>query len=287
VNRVDTTIRVAAGVTVIGLAGIAGAISYSRMTELAGAHGEHGWRTHMFPLSVGLIEVVASLVLLADKRAGRRSCRLPWAALVAGTAASFAANVAVAGSDWIGRAVSGWPAFALLTAVKLLFGLLDHPTATTAANESAVPVPTQNADTPVEPGTVRVPADADPDGAHDPAGDWDEPRTGPADADGHHVIQSNGKTNAASARAARRVRPTISSLDVSPLMTAARAARATLVHDGRTLTREALARQLRTDGHAASNARVSALLKALAAESLAAEDARTTPLRSAEEGGRA
>ncbi len=174
-NRVDTTIRVAAGVTVIGLAGIAGAISYSHMTELAGAHGEHGWRTHMFPLSVDLIEVVASLVVLADKRAGRRSGRLPWAALVAGTAASFAANVAVAGSDWIGRAVSGWPAFALLTAVKLLFGLLDHPTATTAANESAVPVPTQNADTPAEPRTVPVPADADPDGAQDPAGGRDEP----------------------------------------------------------------------------------------------------------------
>lgn len=68
-------------------------------------------------------------MLLADKRAGRRSGRLPWAALVAGTEASFAANIAVGGSDWIGRAVSGWPAFALLIAVTLLFGLLEHPPA--------------------------------------------------------------------------------------------------------------------------------------------------------------
>jgi len=81
----------------------------------------------MFPLSVDGIEIVASLVLLADKRAKRHAGRLPWAALIAGTCASFAANIAVGGSDWIGRAVSGWPAFALLIAVKLLFGLLEQP----------------------------------------------------------------------------------------------------------------------------------------------------------------
>ena len=68
-SRADTAIRAAAGVTVVGLAGIAAAISYSHMTELAHAHGETGWRAHMFPLSVDGIEIVASLVLLADKRA--------------------------------------------------------------------------------------------------------------------------------------------------------------------------------------------------------------------------
>jgi hypothetical protein len=47
------------------------------------------------------IEIVASLVLLADKRASRRPGTLPWAALIAGTGASFAANVAVGGSDWM------------------------------------------------------------------------------------------------------------------------------------------------------------------------------------------
>lgn len=38
-RRADTTIRSAAGVTVAALAGIAGAISYSHMRELAVAHG--------------------------------------------------------------------------------------------------------------------------------------------------------------------------------------------------------------------------------------------------------
>lgn len=50
-GRMDTCIRVTAGVTIAGLAGIAGAISYSHMRELAAAHGETGWQGHAFPLS--------------------------------------------------------------------------------------------------------------------------------------------------------------------------------------------------------------------------------------------
>lgn len=76
-SKVDTLVRALAGVTVVGLAGIAGAISYSHMTHLAHQHGETGWRGHMFPLSVDGIEIVASLVLFADKHAGRKSGRLP------------------------------------------------------------------------------------------------------------------------------------------------------------------------------------------------------------------
>jgi hypothetical protein len=93
-HRADSGIRVAAGVTVAALAGIAGAISYSHMRELAAAHGEAGWQAHTFPLSVDGIEIVASLVLLADRRTGRVSGRLPWADLATGTTASLAANIA-------------------------------------------------------------------------------------------------------------------------------------------------------------------------------------------------
>lgn len=69
----------------------------------------------------------SSLVLLADRRVGRRSGWLVWAALAAGTAASVAANVAVGATDPVGRVVAGWPAFALLVAIKLLSNLVDHP----------------------------------------------------------------------------------------------------------------------------------------------------------------
>ncbi|HZN74517.1 MAG TPA: DUF2637 domain-containing protein [Micromonosporaceae bacterium] len=124
-SAADRVITGAAVVTVAVLAGVAGAISYSHMAELARLHGEVGWRAHAFPVSVDGIEVVASLVLLAHRRAGTRAGWLPWAALAAGTAASVAANVAVGPSDPVGRLVAGWPAVALLVAIKLLSGLLN------------------------------------------------------------------------------------------------------------------------------------------------------------------
>ncbi len=115
--------------TVAGLAGIAGAISYSHMRQLAAAHGDTGWHAHAFPLSVDGVEIVASLVLLADRRAGRNSGWLPWAALTIGTAASLAANIATVTAGIVSRIIAGWPAVALLIAVKLLSGILEHCTA--------------------------------------------------------------------------------------------------------------------------------------------------------------
>lgn len=48
-QRADRWISRAATATVAGLAGIAGAISYSHMRQLADAHGETGWHAHAFP----------------------------------------------------------------------------------------------------------------------------------------------------------------------------------------------------------------------------------------------
>jgi Protein of unknown function (DUF2637) len=103
ISPVDRWISRAAAATVVGLAGIAGAISYSHMRDLAQEHGQSGWHAHAFPLSVDGVQIVASLVLLADRRAGRRSGWLPWAALVIGTSGSLAANVATAGPGTISR----------------------------------------------------------------------------------------------------------------------------------------------------------------------------------------
>src|SRR5215475_2283977 len=122
-GRADVWIRRAAGITVAGLAGIAGALSYSHMRQLAAAHGNAGWHAHTFPLSVDGVEIVASLVLLADRRTGRRSGWLPWSVLLVGTAASLAAN---ADPGTVSRVIAGWPALALLIAVKLLSGMLEH-----------------------------------------------------------------------------------------------------------------------------------------------------------------
>src|ERR1700722_113279 len=122
----DRWIGRAAAVTVVGLAGIAGALRHSHMRKLAASHSQAGWHAHAFPLSVDGIEIVASLVLLADRRGGHRSGWLPWAALVIGTTGSLVANIATAGPNPVSRIIAGWPALALLIAVKLLSGLLDH-----------------------------------------------------------------------------------------------------------------------------------------------------------------
>ncbi len=88
-----------------------------------------GWHAHAFPLSVDGVEIVASLVLLAGRRARRKSAWLPWAALTIGTAASLTANVGTADHGTFSRVIAGWPAVALLIAVKLLSGILEHRTA--------------------------------------------------------------------------------------------------------------------------------------------------------------
>jgi hypothetical protein len=134
----DRWISRIAAATVAGLAGAAGALSYSHMRQLAQDHGQAGWHAHAFPLSVDGVEIVASLVLLADRQAGRRSGWLPWAALAAGTAGSLAANIATAHPDPVSRLIAGWPALALLIAVKLLSGILHRQS---SADQLGVPGP--------------------------------------------------------------------------------------------------------------------------------------------------
>jgi hypothetical protein len=125
-RAIDTAIRAAAGLTTLGLAGIAAAISYEHLLTLAQLHGQTAWRASAFPLSVDGLELVSSLVLLADRRTGRSSGWLPWVALGAGATASLFANIAVAQHNWIARTIAGWPALALIIAIKLLSGLLEH-----------------------------------------------------------------------------------------------------------------------------------------------------------------
>jgi hypothetical protein len=46
--------------------------------------------------------------------------------LTTGTVASLAANIATADNGNVSRVIAGWPAVALLIAVKLLSGILEH-----------------------------------------------------------------------------------------------------------------------------------------------------------------
>ncbi len=111
------TVTIAA---VLMLAGIAAVVSYSHMYELALRHGEPEWRAALFPLSVDGMIVGASMTLLSDARQGRKGGVLPWTLLIIGSAASLAANVAVADPTMWSRIIHAWPSFALIGAYELL-----------------------------------------------------------------------------------------------------------------------------------------------------------------------
>ena len=110
--------------TTIGCVGIlaliAGTVSYLHVHLLVEIHGQPGWVAALTPISVDGMIVAASTTLLADSRSGGRGGFLPWALLVAGSAASLAANVAVAEPTATGRVIAAWPSFALIASYELL-----------------------------------------------------------------------------------------------------------------------------------------------------------------------
>jgi hypothetical protein len=278
-SRTDTATRIAlqvtTGLTVAGLAGVAGAISFSHMAALALAHDQLGWKSTAFPISVDGLELTASLFLVAQHRAGRRVGVLPWAALLVGTAASLAANVAVGGHDLVGRALAGWPAISLLVSVKLLFSMIDYDAGDqrTAVQDDQRTAPTVRD----VPGTVqrtgrdeRQPSGTVPGASADRR---DLYATGPAD---RPVLGTAGKWAAPGAPAQPARRGTtgrgdpVTGVDrrsVAHLIPAARSARATLARDGRSLSRDNLADAMREGGNGVSSTRASLLLKILRAES--------------------
>ena len=194
----------------------------------------------------GLELVLASLYVLAQHRAGRRSGVLPWAALLVGTAASLAANVAVGGHEPVGRAPAGWPAVSLLVSIKLLFSMFDHASNDHRTVQGTVPDDTRPSGTTGGPGTDGTrPAAPVPSAV--PGTPGARPGAGAAGRGG----------------AALDVR------DVADLIPAARAARTALAATGRRLSRDALADRMRDDGHAVSNARACLLVKILKAEDAA------------------
>ncbi|TDD21096.1 DUF2637 domain-containing protein [Actinomadura sp. KC06] len=116
----ERLIRWCTTVSVLVLAWIAAVLSYKHMYELVLRYGETSWGAALLPVSVDGMIVASSLTLLADSRAGRRGGVLPWALLLAGSAASLAANVAVAEPSAIGRVIAAWPSCALIGAYELL-----------------------------------------------------------------------------------------------------------------------------------------------------------------------
>jgi hypothetical protein len=270
-TRIDKLLLILTAVFVGGLAIVAGAISFAHMRELALHHDQLGWKSLAFPISVDGLELVASLYLVAQRRAGRPTGPIPWVALIVGTAASLAANVAVGGADPIGKALAGWPAVSMLVSIKLLFSMIDHHAKVdqrtvrddqrTSAAVPDVPGTVQRTgrDDPAPSGTV--PGERTNAQAPSATGPADRPAEAtadtPADA-GKPVPRLTGEPGDRAAPVDLRT--------VAHLIPAARVARRGLARDGRSLSRDALANAMREDGHGVSNERASLLLKVLKAE---------------------
>ena len=90
------------------------------MYVLVRRYGETSWTSTLLPVSVDGMIAASSMTLLADSRNGQRSGFLPWTLLVIGSAASLAANVAVAEPSAVGRLIAAWPSCALIGSYELL-----------------------------------------------------------------------------------------------------------------------------------------------------------------------
>jgi hypothetical protein len=266
-TRTDKTLMVLTALFVGALAIVAGAISFSHMRELALDHDQLGWKALAFPISVDGLEIVASLFLVAQRRSGRPTGWIPWVTLIVGTVASLAANVAVGGADPIGKALAGWPALSMLVSVKLLFSMFDHENV-----DQRTAVRDDHRTSPTVPDVQQAGRD---DSA--PSGTVHGERTNtaapsarrtadrPADAASGQASTPGEAAPARTGDPGDRAAP----IDIRPvahLIPAARAARATLANDGRSLSRDNLADAIREEGHGVSNERASLLLKILKAE---------------------
>jgi hypothetical protein len=120
IRRRDRVIRWTTTLSVVVLAGIAAIISYRHMFLLVHRYGETSWTAVLLPVSVDGMIAASSMSLLASSRQRERSGVLPWVLLIAGSAASLAANVAVAKPSAVGRLIAAWPSAALIGSYELL-----------------------------------------------------------------------------------------------------------------------------------------------------------------------
>jgi hypothetical protein len=130
-------------VAAVSVAAIAGWSSYWHAVHVALAYGERLEIAYVLPGSVDGMLLVASMVMMHDRKLGRPVRRSARVSFLAGVVASVAANIAAAHPSIGGRLVAAWPAVALLLVVEML------------AHHSPAPEATE------DPQPVRLPATID------------------------------------------------------------------------------------------------------------------------------
>ena len=234
------------------IAGIAAWVSYGHMVEVVARYGETGTVPYLLPLSVDGLIVVASVSLI--ELAARRR-------------------------DTASRAVSTAEPDAHTRSSTAPFGPRPIPASTPPPIETYRAGPDSSGDVlrrRAQPGT----AIGEP-GARPPAGPTTPQKTAPLErpAYRHEVEPAAEARHSDTAHSSNRDssphtnefapdKPSSSELsaDREPLLTAARTAREELIREGRPISRDALARRMRRNGHSIRNERVSELLAALRPE---------------------
>ncbi|WP_281933856.1 DUF2637 domain-containing protein [Micromonospora sp. AKA38] len=214
------------------IGGAAGAASFTHVHDIAAGHGQPGWLAWSDAIVLELMSIAAGLELRRKRRLGN-SVAFPAAVLVVAVLLSLAAQVVEAEASVIGWIAAALPALGFLAMVKIALGRADRTPpkqATRPGRTEPGPPPAVDAPVPDSKAPVPVTATAVPDSR----------TTVPAVADQTPAVPDRRDT----AMTTDEDGP-----EVTALVPAARTAARTLTTEGTPLSRKALARQLRADGH--------------------------------------
>ncbi|MFI9640870.1 DUF2637 domain-containing protein [Micromonospora sp. NPDC051925] len=226
------------------IAAIAAWISYHHMVGVVARYGETGTVPYLLPLSVDGLIIVASVSLVELAARRREAERQPHAVLAEAPAAPVPAEPAAAAP------------------VEPPPGTSEFPPPDRKPLPERPPI-----DVDVDVDNLRL--DEAPDTAERPKHDHDSDanETGNDLDTESHDDDSSDDTDDADVDLAP---------DLVPLLPAARAARDELIREGQTVSRDALARRIRQNGHSIRNSAVSELLATLRQETRSVNGSRPT-----------
>ncbi|OKI71745.1 hypothetical protein A6A27_20070 [Micromonospora sp. CB01531] len=248
-NRIQVLIMLLIG-------GAAGAASFRHVHDVAAAHGQPGWLAWADAVVLELASIAAGLELRRNRRRGK-SVAFPAAVLTVAVFLSLAAQVVEAEASVIGWVAAALPALGFLTMVKIALGRADSaPPDRTARPARTEPGPSPIDEAAVPDSRELVPGPPLP-APTDTAAVRNSTTTVPTTADQDPAVPDRRTGDAPGGDV---------SPEVAALVPAARTAARTLAAERTPLSRKALARQLRADGHQLSNATASVLVRVLRAE---------------------
>ncbi|MFV2104869.1 DUF2637 domain-containing protein [Micromonospora sp. LOL_024] len=245
------------------IGGAAGAASFRHVHDVAAEHGQPGWLAWADAVVLELTSIAAGLELRRNRRLGK-SVAFPATVLTVAVFLSLAAQVVGAEPSVIGWIAAALPALGFLAMVKIALSRADpaplHRTAPPAPDSQPGRVgsgPVSGTGATVPDAAETVPGPAAPVHADTAAVPDSTPAVTATALDGQSTVPDSRNSH----EGVRDGGPEIAAL-VPVARTAARA----LAAQGTPLSRKALTRQLRADGHHLSNATASALVRVLRAE---------------------